>query len=201
MLDVNGSTVVGYNGTVPTCDDGIWDLELVALTGTGISIDRPFSGRSTPRGNRFGPRWSRLVGTETNYKVGEHIPVSVRPRPASSSPCHQHRPLRIALQDETGSDVFIHESTVNVVANIDTTVDIMMPTQAAHEGGRYSLDVRLYDRSTDATTVSSSTGLVWILEAPKPCLKQPVCEARSNCPPRRLRCPVRSATTLLARFM
>ena len=57
VLDVNGSTVVGYNGTVPTCDDGIWDLELVATDRHGDQHRQPFSGRSTPQGSRFGPRW------------------------------------------------------------------------------------------------------------------------------------------------
>ena len=173
VLDVNGSTVVGYNGTVPTCDDGIWDLELVATDRHGDQHRQAVLGAfNTTREPIRAEVEADLVGTETNYKVGEHIPVSVTVRGLqSSSPCHQHRPLRIALQDETGSDVFIHESTVNVVANIDTTVDIMMPTQAAHEGGRYSLDVRLYDRSTDATTVSSSTGLGVVLEAPETLLE------------------------------
>ena len=167
VLDVNGSTVVGYNGTVLTCDDGIWDLELVATDRHGDQHRQAVLGAfNTTRDPIRAEVEADLVGTETNYKVGEHIPVSVTVRGLqSSSPCHQHRPLRIALQDETGSDVFIHESTVNVVANIDTTVDIMMPTQAADEGGRYSLDVRLYDRSTDATAVSSSTALGVVLEA------------------------------------
>ena|GEM_PF-6748224 len=167
VLDVNGSTLVEFNGTVPTCDDGIWDIELVATDRHGDEHRQAVLGAfNTTREPIRADVEADLVGTLTTYQVGEKIPVSVTIRGLqSSSPCHQQRPLRIALQDETGSDIFIQESTVNVVANIDTTVEIMVPTDAAVEGGIYSLDVRLYDRSTDSSSLSSSSSLRVQLEA------------------------------------